>query len=132
MDVLRRRIDEPARTPSNGIINWINEVPIKVNCFVWRANLGRIPVMAELEARGLLNGSNTCANCLTEVETADNVLVKCPFAMEIWSMVLSWCDSSKPSLNKVSDVVSFVAQSCCYAKKMRNLISICYDSLWWI
>lgn len=56
VDVLMRRIDEPGSTLLKGIIDWIHEVSIKVNCFVWRANLGRIPVMAELEARGCSMG----------------------------------------------------------------------------
>lgn len=130
--VLRRRIEDSGSTPSIGVIDWIYEVLVKLNCFGWRANLGCILVLVELEARGLLNGSNICGDCLTEVELADHVLVKCSFTKEIWSKVLAWRVLPKPSLNKVSDIVSFAAKSCHYFEKRRNLISICYGSLWWI
>lgn len=43
IDIIRHMIDWPKNPIPQVKVDWINEIPIKVLHFIWRANLGRIP-----------------------------------------------------------------------------------------
>nr|KAJ0223295.1 hypothetical protein LSAT_V11C200062490 [Lactuca sativa] len=52
---LRRKMDAYALTTVFGKpIVWMNEVPLKVLCLIWREKWGRIPSTAALASRGLM------------------------------------------------------------------------------
>ena len=54
VDELRHMINRPIIAPPERITTWIHEVPLKFMCFIWRANLGRIPSAVALKDRGVL------------------------------------------------------------------------------
>ncbi|XP_071734921.1 uncharacterized protein [Rutidosis leptorrhynchoides] len=69
---------------------WNNFVPKKVEVFVWRARHRRIPVLEELDKRGIDLHSVRCPICDGSIESVDHSLILCPLANDIWLKVLNW------------------------------------------
>ncbi|XP_071686502.1 uncharacterized protein [Rutidosis leptorrhynchoides] len=65
-------------------------VPKKVEVFIWRARLGRIPVKFELDKRGIDLNSVRCPICDGDIETVEHILFSCQVAKDIWAKVLKW------------------------------------------
>ncbi|KAL4578243.1 hypothetical protein LXL04_014363 [Taraxacum kok-saghyz] len=130
---LRQAIDTTQLGASmEDIINWTHDVPIKVSCFIWRANLGRILTSCALMKRGIQIYSLICSFCNNAEEDEMNVLWNCPFAVMIWEWVLKWCGMQKPTANSISDVLKAMDQVDGSAKKRKDMTAICYGTMWMI
>lgn len=77
--VLRKKLDFNP-TLSLGQFTWLKEIPTKVNCFIWRAEMGKIPSVLGLLSRGVVVGNSLCSHCEEVVECADPTLVGCRYA----------------------------------------------------
>ena len=129
---IRQKIDQ-LRTPSPVTpITWLMEVPIKINCFVWRANIQRIPSAVALSTRGIAVDSLICKGCITEEEDSNHILFNCPCAKMVWSWIANWCNIQFNCFQSVSDILNFAYQWTNCAKRRATLLSICYETLWWI
>ncbi|XP_071718114.1 uncharacterized protein [Rutidosis leptorrhynchoides] len=53
-------------------------IPLKVDIFVWRVKLLRLPVRVELDKRGVDLDSILCPICKINLETVDHSLTQCP------------------------------------------------------
>ncbi|XP_071738834.1 uncharacterized protein [Rutidosis leptorrhynchoides] len=67
-----------------------NLVPKKLEIFVWRARQKRLPVMKELDKRGIDLNSVRCPLCDDDLETVDHSLIFCKCAMDVWDRVFDW------------------------------------------
>ncbi|XP_071700132.1 uncharacterized protein [Rutidosis leptorrhynchoides] len=67
-----------------------NLVPKKVEVFVWRARKRQLPVLTELDKRGIDLHSTRCPLCDDSVESVEHSLILCKLAFDIWSKVLVW------------------------------------------
>lgn len=89
----RRLIDSPrARDPCESVINWTHDVPIKVTCFLWRANLRRLPTTYALMKRGMTIRYSVCCFCGNEDEDVEHALWNYPAATIVWLWIFKWCD----------------------------------------
>ena len=71
----RRAIDEANPSGVQNIIIWTKLVPSKVNCFVWRASLNRMPTAIALSQRGAPNIPTSCQFCPDGMEDTMHLLV---------------------------------------------------------
>ncbi|CAH1423694.1 unnamed protein product [Lactuca virosa] len=62
VNALRKKLDNCIQV-NIGRFEWVKEVPIKVNTFIWRAKQGRIPTTEALATRGVNVNSTTCCHC---------------------------------------------------------------------
>ncbi|KAL4584731.1 hypothetical protein LXL04_009340 [Taraxacum kok-saghyz] len=69
---------------------WINWVPLKINCFVWRLSLDRIPLSNNLVKRGISVNSMACKLCNMGDESVDHVFFRCDFALCVWNWICNW------------------------------------------
>ena len=67
-------------------IIWKSRAPPRVASFVWTAALGRIMTIDNLRKRHVLI-LDWCCMCKKGGETVDHLLLHCPFAWEVWSVV---------------------------------------------
>ena len=67
-------------------IIWKSRAPPRVASFVWTASLGRIMTIDNLWKRHVLI-LDWCCMCKKGGETVDHLLLHCPLAWEVWSMV---------------------------------------------
>ncbi|XP_071695486.1 uncharacterized protein [Rutidosis leptorrhynchoides] len=67
-----------------------NLVSRKVKVFIWRARKRRIPVLEELDKRGIDLHSVRCPMCDEDIETAEHSLIFCKLSLDVWSRVYAW------------------------------------------
>ncbi|GJX83447.1 RNA-directed DNA polymerase, eukaryota [Tanacetum coccineum] len=71
---------------------WNNVLPRKVNIFVWRFLLDRVPRRLNLSSRGLEITSILCLVCNLSVESSSHLFFMCELASRIWSKIRVWCE----------------------------------------
>lgn len=72
-------------------IKWSKVIPLKIHYCASRAALDRLPVAANLMARGIKVQSNICPICNIDQESNDHLLVRCGVAKEAPEWILRWC-----------------------------------------
>ncbi|XP_071714472.1 uncharacterized protein [Rutidosis leptorrhynchoides] len=83
--------------PSNGhSTRWINTLPRKVNIFMWRVELNKLPSRLNLSKKGLEIMHIDCPSCGFSVESTEHVLFECPIASQVWSRVQLWTNADMP------------------------------------
>lgn len=127
---LRGRINRAGHLTPDGAFTWSKWIPNKVNCFVWRARIDRIPSACALIRRGVKIQDETCSACISGSETADHMLVTCPFAIAIWNGIWNWCEIIPPQLSNVKEILNFVAMCGKPQTKKRTINSIIFGTLW--
>ena len=127
---VRRLIDSYVTCPMlNGTI-WTNLVPIKINCFIWRASIGRIPTSRALSRRGINFTDHACRLCEDEDKEEDHLFMHCPFAKEVLRRIWSWCGIPSPSLGSIREMIAFAANWGNCPKKRKVLLAITYGYAW--
>ncbi|PWA53583.1 hypothetical protein CTI12_AA443610 [Artemisia annua] len=66
------------------------QVPKKVNIFLWRAALNRLPTSSNLINKGINLASAHCLFCNAHEETLDHCLISCPNIRTTWLKIWSW------------------------------------------
>ncbi|GJR02100.1 RNA-directed DNA polymerase, eukaryota [Tanacetum coccineum] len=87
----RNLIDQkmlPSLAPST---TWGKNIPCKVNIFMWRLLLDRIPHRLNLSLRGMDIPAIYCFLCNGNVESATHIFFECIIASEMWKLVYRWC-----------------------------------------
>nr|KAJ0222767.1 hypothetical protein LSAT_V11C200090550 [Lactuca sativa] len=105
----------PVNSTPTSKVDRLNEIPIKVLCFVWRASLGRILAATELAKRGMVLESNICRLCRIDDETPDHILIR-------------WCNLPNTQFNTVGDIINYAANWGHCPKKRKILTCICYGT----
>lgn len=92
----RRFIDArllPSLVPST---TWEKMLPRKVNIFLWRLILDRLPHRLNLSSQGMEIQEISCSSCHGSVESNHHIFSNCDIARSIWRLVRVWCDISMP------------------------------------
>ncbi|XP_076912042.1 uncharacterized protein LOC143570226 [Bidens hawaiensis] len=108
---------------------WEGWIPIKVNCFVWRLLLNRIPVAVNLLARGLVSISRSCTICTLSDESSDHVFLDCVRAKQVWRAVSLWCGWDLTAFGSIDQLLEEASHSSSHLRK-RILKAIIYSSIW--
>ena len=109
---------------------WTHLVPSKAACFVWRACQDRIPTKAALARRGMQFLNLDCHLCGSGLEDSNHVIVNCLYLKETLDWLWRWCNVPAPTLNTVSDLISFAANWGRCPKKRKVFIAIIYGYFW--
>ncbi|XP_071712611.1 uncharacterized protein [Rutidosis leptorrhynchoides] len=111
--VLNKLIDTKILSGSNGSLATMrnNLVPQKLGIFIWRSKLNRLPVLSELDKRGVDLDSVLCPICSSHIETSEHILFQCTFAVDIWSRVSRWWSSNPSSTSNYSALFSGTTSS---------------------
>ncbi|KAJ0603774.1 putative reverse transcriptase zinc-binding domain-containing protein [Helianthus annuus] len=80
-------IKEGTEQPSNYKMKWETWVPGKVNLFVWRTEMERIPTKIVLRSRNIDMPDVTCVLCDVEDEDVMHLFTGCGFSFGVWSAV---------------------------------------------
>nr|GEY55309.1 RNA-directed DNA polymerase, eukaryota [Tanacetum cinerariifolium] len=69
---------------------WNRNIPIKVNVFLLRLNLNKLPSRVNLERKGVEISSILCPSCHLDVETVNHIFFNCELAKDLWSLLNKW------------------------------------------
>ncbi|GKD90485.1 RNA-directed DNA polymerase, eukaryota, reverse transcriptase zinc-binding domain protein, partial [Tanacetum coccineum] len=86
---------------------WPKSLPRKVNIFVWRLALDRLPTRLNLSLRGLDIPSIKCPMCNNEVESVDHVFFGCDLSSNVWCLVRRWTNIDMPSFSSWFDCLQW-------------------------
>ncbi|GKA42376.1 RNA-directed DNA polymerase, eukaryota, reverse transcriptase zinc-binding domain protein [Tanacetum coccineum] len=99
----RTHIDAYMLPSSSPCTTWSKVLPRKVNIFIWRLILDRLPTRLNLSLKGLEITSIECPICNIGMESVDHVFLGCELALNIWRLVRVWTDIDMPSFSSWFD-----------------------------
>ncbi|KAJ0800407.1 putative reverse transcriptase zinc-binding domain-containing protein [Helianthus annuus] len=111
---------------------WNGWTPLKVNFFVWRLALNRLPTMDNLEKRNVQTGTGLCRLCSEHQETVDHLFVSCRMAQSVWDFIGSWCRLHGLFLFGVNDTINFHKQGQGSVKWRKVVQVVIQTTLWCI
>ncbi|CAI9280344.1 unnamed protein product [Lactuca saligna] len=108
VNVLRTQIDWRNMMPREVSIKWTHEVPVKINCFIWRAKFDRLPTAHALTRRGIQLMSALCPYCELEEQDTTHALFQCPLASKVWEYVGHWCNIPHLHFQSAEEMVKYL------------------------
>ncbi|GKE06671.1 RNA-directed DNA polymerase, eukaryota, partial [Tanacetum coccineum] len=90
----RSFLDDLLLPSSNMATRWVKCVPVKVNVFVWRTRLERLPTIDNLAKRGVPIVSNLCPVCGSFPEDAHHLFFGYDLAKNIFLKICRWWNLS--------------------------------------
>ncbi|GKC66131.1 RNA-directed DNA polymerase, eukaryota [Tanacetum coccineum] len=78
-----RNIIDQKTLPSLPSTSWDKIIPPKVNIFMWRLSLDRLPHRLNLSLRGMDIPAISCSSCNANVESANHIFFECIIASDL-------------------------------------------------
>ncbi|GJY26569.1 RNA-directed DNA polymerase, eukaryota, reverse transcriptase zinc-binding domain protein [Tanacetum coccineum] len=128
----RRLIDAKILPTLVPLTSWDKTLPRKVNIFIWRLALDRLPHRLNLSARGMDIASIACPSYNDNVESSSHIFFDCDFAKEIWRLISSWCDFPLPTFTSYGHWMSWFTSWQAPKQNSHCLYIIVVASFWWI
>ncbi|KAJ0442748.1 putative reverse transcriptase zinc-binding domain-containing protein [Helianthus annuus] len=75
-------------------MQWCSWTFPKINMFVWKALMGRIPTGSKFQKRGVAMGNQACPRCGYATQTVEHLLVSCLATKGIWWASGLWMEFS--------------------------------------
>ncbi|GJZ11749.1 RNA-directed DNA polymerase, eukaryota [Tanacetum coccineum] len=95
---VRNLVDDTLLHLDSSPTRWIKMIPIKVNVFVWRVRMDKLPTRLNLSLRGVDIPSILCPVCDVVVESTSHILFSCPLARDVLCKVMTWWDLDTPNI----------------------------------
>ncbi|XP_071719048.1 uncharacterized protein [Rutidosis leptorrhynchoides] len=111
---------------------WHHFLPIKINIFVWRLLLNRLPTRFNLYIRGIDIDSIVCPTCCVAGESTDHTFISCNLAAAVWNRVKIWTGVSWPHLDNNEDLFNWVDLFAASSVAKSRLYCIVVSTFWWI
>lgn len=90
---------------------WNRSIPIKVNIFLWRLLLNKLPSRVNLDRRGIGVHSLLCPICQDDVETVNHIFFSCEMATDLWSLLAKWWELDIPFCASMEDWIMWLDTS---------------------
>nr|GEZ60532.1 reverse transcriptase domain-containing protein [Tanacetum cinerariifolium] len=111
---------------------WDKNIPRKVNIFIWRMILDRLPHKLNLASRGIDIQAISCPSCNCNVKSSNHIFFKCNIAKDLWMLVRKWCDISFTPFTSYEHWKCWFTSWKVVKEKSRRLSVIFSSSLWWL
>ncbi|GKD80551.1 RNA-directed DNA polymerase, eukaryota, reverse transcriptase zinc-binding domain protein [Tanacetum coccineum] len=82
-----RNIIDQKTLPYLPSTSWDKIIPRKVNIFMWRLSLDRLPHRLNLSLRGMDIPAISCSSCNANAESAHHIFFECIIAFDLWKLV---------------------------------------------
>ncbi|GJX76532.1 RNA-directed DNA polymerase, eukaryota [Tanacetum coccineum] len=117
----RIHIDEHTLVGGFTSTRWTRCVPIKVNVFMWRLSLDKLPTLVNLDRKGIDVASLLCLVCCECVENVNHLFFSCGMSRDLWTRLARWCDFNIPEISHLSEWISWL-DDCQVTKKARFIL----------
>nr|GEV01653.1 RNA-directed DNA polymerase, eukaryota, reverse transcriptase zinc-binding domain protein [Tanacetum cinerariifolium] len=127
---VREEMDKCHMVTSSSSTRWSKRLPIKLNVFMWRMLLDKLPTRINLTNKGLDIPSVLYPNCEGEVESRNHVFFGCPMANDLFRLLGRWWNIPIPTL---LDPISWETwfNSIRLNSLQRLGLEASFSSLWW-
>lgn len=88
----RKWIDFKVLDSNNVVTRWGNLIPMKVNIFVWRLLLNRLPTRMAIAGKGISISNTCCPICGLFEEDVEHLFFLCEVAIKMWELIFKWLD----------------------------------------
>ncbi|XP_021974646.1 uncharacterized protein LOC110869722 [Helianthus annuus] len=88
---VKRLVREEKEVGRDHLMRWESWVPNKVNIFVWRAEMERIPTKVALINRRINIQDGLCSLCDAGDEDVMHLFTGCGFVSGVWEAIGRWC-----------------------------------------
>ncbi|GJV39574.1 RNA-directed DNA polymerase, eukaryota, reverse transcriptase zinc-binding domain protein [Tanacetum coccineum] len=127
----RNLIDQKS-LPSLPSTTWEKSIPRKVNIFIWRLSLDRLPHRLNLSLRGMDILTISCSSCNANVESANHIFFECTIASDMWKLVYRWCDIPFVQALSFEAFKDWFSSWHAPKDKKHKLYVISASVLWWL
>nr|GFC74883.1 hypothetical protein [Tanacetum cinerariifolium] len=113
---------------------WNRIMPIKVNDFLWKMALNKLPTRVNLDRKGIDVHSVLCPVCLEDVETVNHLFFSCELASKLWALLANWRAIDIPFCANLADWFSWIDSSPTSAKVrvfLDGVGGVLLWSIWW-
>ncbi|XP_021991610.1 uncharacterized protein LOC110888390 [Helianthus annuus] len=112
---------------------WESWIPLKINIFIWRLELDRLPTREALFKRKLNIPDLSCPFCESVQESSIHIIVSCGFSFGVWSQIWSWCRIFGLGVDSVQDLLrmDYVYNKSKWEKKVLRGITMATCWLIW-
>ncbi|GKB85744.1 RNA-directed DNA polymerase, eukaryota, reverse transcriptase zinc-binding domain protein, partial [Tanacetum coccineum] len=100
---VRQLVDSRILVVDQNASRWNRCVPIKVNVFLWRLSLNKLPSRVNLDRKGIDVGSVLCPICLDDVESVNHLFFSCELAKVLWDLLAKWWELDIPVCANISE-----------------------------
>ncbi|GKB48127.1 RNA-directed DNA polymerase, eukaryota [Tanacetum coccineum] len=128
----RHHIDSLILPTLDNPTQWDKTLPRKVNIFMWRFMLDRLPHRLNLSSRGIDIPTIACPSCNGNVESSNHIFFGCGNAKDIWNIIRNWCDIQFPACTSFEHWKSWFDSWQATKEKKWRLSIIFSATLWWI
>ncbi|GKD61016.1 putative RNA-directed DNA polymerase, eukaryota, reverse transcriptase zinc-binding domain protein [Tanacetum coccineum] len=119
----------PSLAPST---TWDKTIPRKVNIFMWRLSLDRLPHRLNLYLRGMDIPDISCSSCNANVESANHIFFECIIATEMWKLVYRWCEIPFVQASSLEAFKDWFISWHASKEKKHRLYVISTSVPWWL
>nr|GEV54749.1 hypothetical protein [Tanacetum cinerariifolium] len=100
---VRYMVDSQILVVDSSTTRWNRFIPIKVNVFLWKLNLNRLPSKVNLDRKGIDTGSTLCPICSDDIETSNHIFFNCGLAQDLWASLAKWWELDIPICSNISE-----------------------------
>nr|GEY90329.1 RNA-directed DNA polymerase, eukaryota, reverse transcriptase zinc-binding domain protein [Tanacetum cinerariifolium] len=126
----RTLIDSSILDVAPNATRWNRRIPNKVNVFIWKLMLNKLPARVNLDRRDIDVGSILCPICMEDVETANHIFLSCNMAKDLWSLFAKWWEIDILVCANISEWFVWL-DDLAVSNKVRSFIDGVGDYLMW-
>ncbi|GJW20639.1 RNA-directed DNA polymerase, eukaryota [Tanacetum coccineum] len=127
---VRSLLDEVFLPKMDAPTRWIKCIPIKVNVFVWKLSLDRLPTRSNLLSRNILVSDVACPLCDHELEDSSHLFFGCPIAKDVQKLVCRWWNLDVHPYESYDGWLSWF-KSIRFRSKTKDVLEGVFYVSWW-
>ncbi|GJU93381.1 RNA-directed DNA polymerase, eukaryota [Tanacetum coccineum] len=128
---VRNLVDDTLLHLDSSPTRWIKMIPIKVNVFVWRVRMDKLPTRLNLSLRGVDIPSILCPVCDVVVESTSHILFSCPLARDVLCKVMTWWDLDTPNILSYEEWLCWFSNLHIH-KQAKIILEGVFYVMWWL
>ncbi|GKB61507.1 RNA-directed DNA polymerase, eukaryota [Tanacetum coccineum] len=125
---LRHQIDDHIFPSLDTKTTWDKSLPRKVNIFMCRLKLDRLPHRLNLSSRGIEISEISCPSCSGNVKSNHHIFFSFEFAKEVWRIIQRWCDEAFPLFDSNAHGIDWLDLWPVSREKKHRLLWLLYGS----
>nr|GEY45226.1 hypothetical protein [Tanacetum cinerariifolium] len=129
---IRFQLDDALLPKTISPTRWVNTIPIKINIFVWKVSLNRLPTRINLVRRGVMVSPISCSICLAGLEDLEHLLFGFNIAIEVCRSICKWWDLSWVPFDSYPSWLSWFKSLRMLSSSKLVLEGVFYTSWWCI